>query len=239
MSNARLLVGMSFQNTDELVAACELVRVPLWIAVAFVEAESHGRNIYGNDVRGTFAGKGTVTQANYIKFYTAVIINHGKSNGVGPMQITWPGFLIDAMNKKVDLWHPMDNYVYGLRLIKGYLNGNYSNGAIMRAGALYNGTAAYGVTVGARASYWHGKLVPAVAPKITVLRVGLNGASITKLQLGLNKIFPSYSYLTIDGVYGPDTERVIVEFQTRLELQADGVIGPATRAALISVGIDF
>jgi peptidoglycan hydrolase-like protein with peptidoglycan-binding domain len=236
LNDAHVLTSFNFQNTDDLVFACKQTGLPLWVGVAFVEAETRGANIYGNDGQGTFSGRGPVTQANYLKFYTAVITNHGRSNGVGPMQITWPGFHVDAMKRKLDLWHPLDNYAYGFRLVKGYLNSNYSNASIRRAGTLYNGSASYGLKVGIQAAYWHGKLVPAVTPATSILRIGTT-VNIKRLQIELNHILPAYSHLKLDGIFGFDTERVIVEFQTRCGLQADGVIGPATREALISVGV--
>lgn len=72
------------------------------------------------------------------------------------------------------------------------------------------------------------------------LRVGvplLSGDDVRGLQAGLNRVCPSYSRLTVDGVYGPATEAVVREFQKRAWLVADGVVGPATRSAMAKVGI--
>lgn len=60
----------------------------------------------------------------------------------------------------------------------------------------------------------------------------LRGDDVRALQGGLNRSFPAYSDLQVDGVYGADTAAVIREFQQRAGLAADGVVGPATRAAL-------
>lgn len=65
----------------------------------------------------------------------------------------------------------------------------------------------------------------------------LSGDDVRGLQAGLNRVFPSYSRLTVDGVYGPGTAAVVREFQTRSGLVADGVVGPATRSALAKAGI--
>jgi hypothetical protein len=65
-----------------------------------------------------------------------------------------------------------------------------------------------------------------VAPRL------LRGDDVRALQGGLNRAFPAYSDLQVDGVYGPGTAAVIREFQERAGLKADGVVGPATRAAL-------
>ena len=36
----------------------------------------------------------------------------------------------------------------------------------------------------------------------------------------------------IDGIFGSDTERAVIQFQVQAGLTVDGVIGPATWAAL-------
>ncbi len=65
----------------------------------------------------------------------------------------------------------------------------------------------------------------------------LQGDDVKGLQAGLNRVFPAYSQLSVDGVYGPGTAAVVREFQRRSGLSADGVVGPATRIALAKAGI--
>lgn len=38
--------------------------------------------------------------------------------------------------------------------------------------------------------------------------------------------------VTVDGIFGPGTERAVIAFQIREDLTVDGIAGPATRAAL-------
>ena len=239
-TNSQILTSGLFQNVNQLIAAADRVGLPLWIATAFVERESHGQNIYGHDAGGTFQGHGEVTQNNYAQFYDSVIVHHGRSNGVGPMQITWSGFLIDAEKRGIHLWDVNDNFAYGFALIAGYLHGNYSNASISAAGKSYNGSADYGVQVAARAAYWHPKLTPfSVVTTKATLRYGSTGTAVGHLQSGLNKAFPSYSNLSVDGVFGHGTEKVVVDFQTRTHIGVDGVVGPATRAKLATFGVTF
>lgn len=79
---------------------------------------------------------------------------------------------------------------------------------------------------------------PAAKPSGSLLRRGSKGAAVRRLQSGLRKTFPAYAgRLSVDGDFGPATERVVREFQTRSGLRADGVVGPATRAALAKHGV--
>lgn len=78
------------------------------------------------------------------------------------------------------------------------------------------------------------KTAPAPLPD---LKLGMRGAAVRSLQAGLNAVFPAYSHLQTDGVFGPATYSVLTEFQRRAGLTADGVVGPNTRAALKRVGI--
>lgn len=62
-----------------------------------------------------------------------------------------------------------------------------------------------------------------------VLSVGDRGPEVTNLQKRLNAAGAS---LTADGVFGNGTRDAVMAFQTRKGLKADGVVGPATLAAL-------
>jgi peptidoglycan hydrolase-like protein with peptidoglycan-binding domain len=76
------------------------------------------------------------------------------------------------------------------------------------------------------------KPAPAPAASGAVLRRGSSGAEVSALQRVLNKNYPAYSRLTVDGLYGPATEAVVREFQRRAVLEVDGICGPKTRRAL-------
>lgn len=66
----------------------------------------------------------------------------------------------------------------------------------------------------------------------SMLSRGSQGVEVRRLQEILNRRFPAYSKLRLDGDYGPATEAVVKEFQRRSHLTPDGVVGPATRTAL-------
>jgi hypothetical protein len=64
------------------------------------------------------------------------------------------------------------------------------------------------------------------------IRKGVKGELVRDLQGTLNRNYPAYSKLTIDGNFGPGTEKVVKEFQKRSGLTPDGVVGPQTWAKL-------
>lgn len=66
---------------------------------------------------------------------------------------------------------------------------------------------------------------------------GDTGDRVRMLQRGLNETFPAYSKLATDSSFGPSTERVVREFQRRAGLVVDGIVGPATQAALAKHGV--
>ena len=57
------------------------------------------------------------------------------------------------------------------------------------------------------------------------------GGDVRRVQLQLSE----RGYLTdsnIDGIFGPDTEAAVRQFQTDSELDVDGVVGPETYGRL-------
>lgn len=81
-----------------------------------------------------------------------------------------------------------------------------------------------------------GKPVPkpsgTAKPSSGVLQQGSTGTAVRSLQARLNRDYPAYSHLTVDGQYGPATTAVVREFQKRAGLSADGIAGPKTLAKL-------
>jgi hypothetical protein len=69
-----------------------------------------------------------------------------------------------------------------------------------------------------------------------VLRPGDHNDLVRLLQARLNRDYPLYSHLVVDGIYGPATTGVVREFQRRAGLQVDGIAGPQTLGRL---GLNF
>lgn len=71
------------------------------------------------------------------------------------------------------------------------------------------------------------------------LKYGSDGPMVKKLQDGFNKVFPKYPGLPleVDGDFGPRTDAAVREFQKRVGLKVDGIVGEQTRAELAKYGI--
>jgi len=69
----------------------------------------------------------------------------------------------------------------------------------------------------------------------TTLQVGSRGRAVSKLQTQLRDWgFPLEPdrQLLVDGRFGPQTQRAVIQFQQYKGLQPDGLVGPETSAAL-------
>ena len=91
---------------------------------------------------------------------------------------------------------------------------------------------------------------PTTTKKPSVLRVNYKYSSdVKKLQAGLNKVFPSYrnssriprntrgKLLVVDGIFGKTTEAWVKEFQARVKITIDGIVGPVTIKKLAEYGV--
>lgn len=65
---------------------------------------------------------------------------------------------------------------------------------------------------------------------------GDSGDRVKRLQQFFNDNFKSYSRLEVDGDFGPATKAVVVEFQKRVGVLADGIVGPVTLGKLVDNG---
>ena len=62
------------------------------------------------------------------------------------------------------------------------------------------------------------------------LKPGDQGAQVKVLQRALASL--GYAPGTVDGDYGPATQKAVTRFQRAFKLTADGILGPKTLAAL-------
>lgn len=152
-------------NVDVAWKVCQETDTPFYIMCALLEKESMGKNIYGHDVGGYFSrpGEWLVTEANFKEFYQKVVVEGRRSNGVGPMQITYRGFFPQMKEQGLRAWVPYDNMLFGIRLFMGYYRhfrdiGLSEREAIKRAGVRYNGATAYGDRLLAIADKWRTRL---------------------------------------------------------------------------------
>ncbi|MFE7278314.1 peptidoglycan-binding protein [Streptomyces sp. NPDC057623] len=60
------------------------------------------------------------------------------------------------------------------------------------------------------------------------LRRGSQGEAVRKLQRLLNGHVPDLSSLAVDGDFGPATDARVREYQRRVEIDVDGIVGPQT-----------
>jgi hypothetical protein len=138
-------------NVELIAQCCDETGARFYIALAMLEKETGTcRNVYGNDVGGTFRGfKDLVTECNWRAFRHEVITNGRTSNGVGPSQLTFKGFFTDMESKGLKPWDLHDNLAYGVKLVQSYYRagrdqGKSVNAALRYAGTRYNGSSSYG-----------------------------------------------------------------------------------------------
>src|SRR5947208_14201315 len=67
-----------------------------------------------------------------------------------------------------------------------------------------------------------------------ILKQGSSGPDVTELQQKLKDL--GFDPNGVDGNFGPGTRDAVIAFQQSKGLQADGIAGPATLAALQSDG---
>lgn len=89
---------------------------------------------------------------------------------------------------------------------------------------------------------------PTPTPGVRDLQQGSKGDDVRHLQQFLRDVFPDYrrsvrvkrnQLLSVDGDFGPQTRAWVIEFQRRVGISQDGVVGPVTRSHLHSFGYKY
>ena len=152
--------GRIAENAAALAAVCTQVGYPYFLACAILEKESHGRNVYGHDVGGAMAGfPAEVTADNYVVFTWLRTVQGMKSNGVGPMQITWPGHFTAMDVQCLEPWRPRDNIQYGVQVLHGShavyrKRGLSQQQSFWESARDYNGAEVYADDAVSKAKWW-------------------------------------------------------------------------------------
>jgi hypothetical protein len=144
-------------NVDQAAVACRLAGLQFYAACALLEKESGGKNVYGNDKGGVLSGfTGQVSPGNWEAFRYEVVVRKQTSNGVGPCQLTYPGFFTDMEAKGLRPYAVADNMLYGFGLLAGLYKAHGNDWAA--AGAAYNGASAYGQDLAVKVAAWRHRL---------------------------------------------------------------------------------
>jgi hypothetical protein len=148
-------------NVDGLAAACDATGFPFYLACVICDKETDGRNIFGHDKRkladGTYTTDGVafsgpptvnieVTEERYTEFLK-LIASGQKSNGCGPLQLTYRGYHIgpeSLTSQGLKAWVPADNMLYGVRLLANTYTAARKQGlsvekAFWNTAKIYNG----------------------------------------------------------------------------------------------------
>lgn len=247
-TTAEVLKSNGILRAPEVVELAALTGLELAAAATLLQKESGGgANVYGHDAvqtGGFYVKGGPVTKANYRKYKE----NRSAfgAQGVGPTQLTFPGFQ-DRADARGGCFDWRVNVSVGFEILAGNIAANG-----MRKGfRAYNGSGPaaehYADDALEKVAVWRSRLqgAPTVDPVVVrpVLRQGDQSILVQTVQKFMNRTFPLYSHLeTTSKIYGPETAKVIAEFQRRAGVTGTGVskagtrIGPVTWAALERFG---
>jgi hypothetical protein len=107
--------------------------------------------VYGHDAGGALSGYPEVVDESNFKVFLWLLAKGQTSNGVGPCQITWPGYFTDMANKGLHAWRPLDNMTYGFGILAKHYAASRN---WIKAGESYNGSYAYGVDLAEKVMAW-------------------------------------------------------------------------------------
>jgi hypothetical protein len=247
MRTVTVLEQNGTQRAAEVIELAALAGLELAAAATLLEKESGGgRNVYGHDgveTGGFYTKGGPVTKESYLGYreHRAQL----GAQGVGPTQLTYPPFQ-DRADRQGGCWDWRVNTRVGFDILSGLIKAK----GVRSGFRAYNGSGpsaeVYADDAMKKLRVWRDRLGPETVidePERPTLREGDTGAAVLALQKFLNTTFPGYSSIDLAPKrYGPQTAKVVAEFQRRAGVSGPGVsatgklVGPPTWAALEHFG---
>lgn len=127
-----------------VLAAADSVGCPWWAALAclWMETGEYGANIFGHDAGGACCGGGEVTEEKFHDFY-AQISAGAASNGVGPLQVTYPDYFFNDPDRA--WWDPQASSEVACGILRDLIASEGDDyESLRRVGSRYNSGSAYG-----------------------------------------------------------------------------------------------
>lgn len=127
-----------------VLAAADSVGCPWWAALAclWMETGEYGANIFGHDAGGAYCGGGEVTEEKFRDFY-AQIAAGATSNGVGPLQVTYPGYFLNDPDRA--WWDPQASSEVACGILRDLIASEGDDyESLRRVGSRFNSGSAYG-----------------------------------------------------------------------------------------------
>lgn len=227
---AAVLGARNIVRPAEVVELAAAAGLDLAAAAVLLQKESGGgHNLWGHDgvsTGGYYRKGGVVTR----EAYEAWKPHRGRlgSQGVGPAQLTWPGFQ-DRADSRGGCWDWRTNVLTGFEILADLTRRYGTRDGFRR----YNGSGAaaerYALDAVARLGQWTARLTAAAPGPARTLREGDRGPDVEQLQRALNA---RGSRLVVDGVFGLLTRSAVRHHQDVGGITVDGIVGPQTRAML-------
>lgn len=165
------LTAWGILRAEQTVTAARAAGLELACAATLLEKESYGgRNVWGSDpvqTGGTYVKGSEVTRAAYLA-YKARRRELG-AQGVGPCQLTWPGFQ-DQADARGGCWDPAVNMAVGFETLAQLIRSHGLRDGFRR----YNGSGPaaerYATDALGKLAAWRDRLgtVPSPTPRPTV-----------------------------------------------------------------------
>lgn len=119
----------SLKDVAAIATASRKAGVPFHLACALVQQESgDGSNVWGGYDNSPFAGLDVRITKDTFEVYYFAVLNGVTPTGVGPLQITWAGKLVNGrrdgglyrlmLEQGLKPWIPADNILFGLRELR-------------------------------------------------------------------------------------------------------------------------